>query len=53
MPRNQLTKNQIKIDILKIKQDLYKEHIRHDMDMKGLANSYIDRILNKIEEYRY
>jgi hypothetical protein len=53
MPRNQLTKDQIKIDILKIKQDLYKEHIRHDMDMKGLANRYIDRILNKIEEYRY
>jgi hypothetical protein len=53
MPRNQLTKDQIKADVLKIKQDLYVEHIRHDMDMKGLANRYLDRVLDKIEEYRY
>lgn len=53
MPRNQLTKDQIKAEVLKIKQDLYKEHIRHDMDMKGLANRYLDKVLDKIEEYRY
>jgi hypothetical protein len=53
MPRNQLTKDQIKNEVLKIKQDLYKEHIRHDMDMKGLANRYLDKVLDKIEEYRY
>jgi len=53
MPRNQLTKDQIKTDVLKIKQELFNEHIRHDMDMKGLANKYINRVLDKIEEYRY
>ena len=53
MPRNQLTKDQIKTDVLKIKQDLYVEHIRHDMDMKGLANRYLDKVLDKIDEYRY
>lgn len=53
MPRNQLTKEQIKNDILKIKRDLNNEHIRHNMDMKGLAHEYINKILDKIEEYRY
>ena len=53
MPRNQLTKEQIRNEVLKIKQELHKEYIDYRMDMKGLANKYIDKILDKIEEYRY
>ena len=53
MPKNQLDKNELKVRILKLKDKLYKEHIRHDMDMKGLAHKYLNEVLDIIDEYRY
>ena len=53
MSRNQLTKDQIKCDILKLKRDLFNEHVQWSSNPKKLANKYIDLILEKIEEYRY
>jgi len=53
MPRNQISKEEIRTEVLKLKRDLFNDHIRHDMDMKGLANRYLDKVLDKIEEYRY
>jgi len=53
MPKNQISKEELKVEILKLKRDLINDYIRHDMDMKGLANRYLDRVLDKIEEYRY
>jgi len=53
MPKNQLDKDELKVRVLKLKDRLYKEHIRHDMDMKGLAHKYLNEVLDIIDEYRY
>jgi len=51
MPRGQLTKDIIKCDILKIKKQLDNEQL--ESDSKSLVHQYINKVLNKIEEYRY
>ncbi len=53
MSKNQITKDELKVRVLKLKDCLYKEHVRHDMDMKGLAHKYLNDVLNIIDEYRY
>ena len=53
MSKNQLTKQEMKIRVLKLKHQLNLEHIRHDMDMKGLAHKYLNEILDILDEYRY
>ena len=53
MPKNRITKDEIKIRVLKLKHQLQIDHVRHDMDMKGLANKYLDEVLHIIDEYRY
>ena len=51
MPRGQLTKDQIKCDVLKIKRELNNE-IDSDEE-KLLAHKYLDKVLAKVEEYQY
>ena len=53
MPRNQISKEEIKVRVLNLKDKLYNEHVRHDMDMKGLAHKYLNEVINVIDEYRY
>ena len=53
MSKNQLTKDEFRVRILKLKNKLHSEHIRHDMDMKGLAHKYLNEVLDIIDEYRY
>ena len=53
MAKNQVTKEELKVRILKLKNNLYTEHVRHDMDMKGLAHKYLNAVLDIIDEYRY
>jgi hypothetical protein len=53
MSKNQIKKEELKVRILKLKDQLHKEHIRHDMDMKGLAHKYLNEVLDIIDEYRY
>ena len=53
MPRGELTKDTIKCDVLKIKRDLDKEWMdKGGYDPKWLAHQYLNRVLDKIEEYR-
>jgi len=52
MPKNYLTKDEMKVHVLKLKNDLCLEHVRHDMEMKGLAHKYLNRVLDILEEYR-
>jgi len=53
MPRGQLTKDIIKYEILKLKRDLDKEWmVKSGYDPKWLAHHYLNKILDKIEEYR-
>ena len=53
MPRNQITKDEIKVRILKLKDNLYTEQIGHNMDMKDLAHKYLNEVIDIIDEYRY
>ena len=53
MSKNRLTKDEMKNRVLKLKHQLYIEHVRHDMDMKGLAHKYLNEVLDIIDEYRY
>jgi hypothetical protein len=49
MPRGQLTKEKLKYEVLKIKRDLDRE--RWTSDSKELAHLYLNKVLDKIEEY--
>jgi hypothetical protein len=52
MPRGQLTKDIIKCEVLKIKRDLDKEWMfKKEYDPKMLAHQYLNRVLDKIDEY--
>jgi hypothetical protein len=51
MPRGQLTKDQMKYHILKLKQELYNEKISYTSDPKALADQYLNMVLDKINEY--
>jgi len=53
MPRNQISKEEIKTRVLELKNKLYMDHIRPDMDMKGLAHKYLNEVIDMINEYRY
>lgn len=49
MPRGQLTKEEIKYQVEKLKTELYNETT---YDGKYLAHKYLNKVLDKIEEYR-
>ena len=52
MPRNHLTKDIIKYEVLKLKSDLDKEWMnKSGYDPKWLAHQYLNKVLDKIEEY--
>ena len=52
MPRGQLTKDIVKTEILKLKRDLDNEWMNKSAyDPKLLAHQYLNKILDKIEEY--
>ena len=50
MPRNFLSKQEMKIRVLKLKNSLYEEH-RSEHD-KELARKYLNQVLDILEEYR-
>jgi hypothetical protein len=53
MPRGQLTKDIIRCEVLKIKSELDKEWMnKSGYDPKWLAHHYLNKVLDKIEEYR-
>jgi hypothetical protein len=51
MPKNQLTKDELKVRVLKLKDRLYKD--QPSWDAKGLAHKYLNEVLDIIDEYRY
>jgi hypothetical protein len=53
MSKNQITREEFKVRVLKLKHQLSQEHIRPEMDMKGLAHKYLNQILDMLDEYRY
>jgi hypothetical protein len=53
MSKNKISKEELKVRVLKLKSQLYHEHIRPEMDMKGLAHKYLNEVLDILDEYRY
>jgi len=53
MPKNRLTKDEIRAFILEQKNKLDQENIGYAPDPKGIAHRYINIILDRVEEYRY
>jgi len=49
MPRNELTKEEIKCEVLKLKKKLQHEH--YSEGIKFLADKYLNAVLDKIDEY--
>ena len=53
MSRGHLDKDTIKCKVLKIKRDLDKEWMnKSGYDPKWLAHQYLNKVWDKIEEYR-
>ena len=50
MSKNQITKEEIKVQVEKLKTELYNEQTYGG---KELAHRYLNRVLDKISEYRY
>ena len=50
MSKNQITKDEIKVQVEKLKTELYNEQTYGG---KALAHKYLNRVLDKISEYRY
>ena len=48
MPRGQLTKDEIKVQVEKLKTELYNEKT---YEPKDLAHKYLNKVLDKIAEY--
>ncbi len=52
MPRNQITKEEIKAYVLQLKGQLCDDHSNGNNDPKGLAHKYLNMVLDKVEEFR-
>ena len=52
MPKNQITRDEIKIRVLKLKAKL-QDDPRWYSNPKDLANKYLNEVLDIIDEYRY
>ena len=50
MPRNELTKDEIKCHVLKLKDELY--HSGYSDGITFLAHEYLNKVLDKLDEYR-
>jgi len=50
MPRNELTKEEMKCEVLKLKKRL--QHEPYSEGIRFLADKYLNAVLDKIEEYR-
>jgi hypothetical protein len=52
MPRNILTKDEMRVHVEKLKKELYNEDVTWSSDPKAIAHQYLNRVLDKIAEYR-
>jgi CRISPR/Cas system CSM-associated protein Csm2 small subunit len=50
MSKNQITKEEIKVQVEKLKTELYNEQT---YDGKELAHKYLNKVLDKIAEYQH
>jgi hypothetical protein len=53
MPRGQFTKEEMRAYVLRLKGELCNENPNLYSDSKHLANSYLNKVLDKLEEFRF
>jgi hypothetical protein len=51
MSKNQITKDELKVRVLKLKEKLYNDQL--SIDTKEIVNKYLNEVINIIDEYRY
>ena len=51
MPRNEFNRDEFKVRVLKLKNELSHEH--HSEGITYLAHKYLNKVLDMIDEYRY
>jgi len=51
MPRNELTKDELKVRVLELRKKLDREP--YSEGIRFLAESYLNKVLDIIDEYRY
>ena len=51
MPRGRLTKDEIKHWVLRFKNELSEDPVYYASDPKNIANKYLNKVLDKIDEY--
>jgi hypothetical protein len=51
MSKNQITKDELKVRVLKLITKLYNDQL--SIDSKELVNKYLNEVINIIDEYRY
>jgi len=51
MPKNQINKDELKVRVLKLKNELYQEG--YSEGVSHLANKYLNKVIDIIDEYRY
>ena len=49
--KNQITKDELKIRVLKLKNELYQE--RYSEGITFIAHKYLNKVIDIIDEYRY
>ena len=52
MPKNQVSKEELKVRVLKLKNDVYNESKDVWQGEKDLAHKYLNKVLDILEEYR-
>ena len=52
MPRNQITKGEMKVRVEKLKNELYRTPYQGGDWENNLAHKYLNQVLDIIEEYR-
>ena len=50
MSKNQITKDELKVRVLKLKTKLYNDQL--SIDTKEIVNKYLNEVINIIVEYR-
>jgi hypothetical protein len=51
MPKNQINKDELKVRVLKLKNELYQEG--YSEGVSHLANKYLNKVIDIIDEHRY
>jgi hypothetical protein len=52
MPRNQISTQELKTKLERLKNDLYWEEHKYGSEARGLAHKYLNRVFDIIDEYR-